>query len=260
MPENYAICIENLLAQNPDQRYLMCTALIGAQRGLVIDAEGNVNWKNPEAQGLELCVSGDDRLILYLETPFNGELTVARGGRKVTAEALKPVVLLDGDEIFSSSFHFRLHIHGRINYSSEPSYFSQTSQSSAGKKAATAAVFALTAMIGGSCTGTGSDAKKPEKEKIEVRDQPPSIAPTPDPPKPDDNKKPHRNDMEGTEEISSVNVPENKVGASINPPIEVRHAPPVVAPPPMKPPMKPDDKKPMPPPKKPDKDKKGGKK
>ncbi|MBU1383027.1 hypothetical protein KKD49_19555, partial [Myxococcota bacterium] len=145
-----------------------------------------------------------------------------------------------------------------VNYSNEPSYFTQSSQSSAGKKAATAAVFALTAMMGTSCTGSGSDTKKPEKEKIEVRDQPPSIAPDPEPPKPKEEKK-DNNDMKGTEDISSVNVPENKVGASINPPIEVRHAPPVVAPPPMKPPMKPDDKKPMKPPKKPDKDKNGGK-
>ncbi|MBU1219034.1 hypothetical protein KKF34_06165 [Myxococcota bacterium] len=258
MSECYAICIENLYSTDPDKRYLMCTALKGAQKGLVIDAQGNINWKNTEVEGLELCISGDDRLILYLETPFKDTLTVSRGGRSVTAEQKKPVVLLDGDEIYSTSFHYRLHIHGKVNYSNEPSYFTQSSQSSAGKKAATAAVFALTAMMGTSCTGSGSDTKKPEKEKIEVRDQPPSIAPDPEPPKPKEEKK-DNNDMKGTEDISSVNVPENKVGASINPPIEVRHAPPVVAPPPMKPPMKPDDKKPMKPPKKPDKDKNGGK-
>lgn len=264
MTENYAICIEDLLAQDPDKRYLMCTALAGTEKGLVVDSKGGVHWKDADISGFEICISGDDRLILYLENSPQTPLTVARGGRKVTAEAKKPIVLLDGDEISSNSFHFRLHIHGRINYATEPSFFTQTEEKTGGRKVATAAALALTAMTATACTG--NDAKKPEKEKIEVRDNPPKMAPQPEPEKPpqndmDKNGMKHRNDMEGTEDISSITVPSTKVGAVVYPPIEVRTAPPKIAPPkkpPMKPPMKPEDDedKPMKPPKKPIKGKK----
>ncbi|MBU1219033.1 hypothetical protein KKF34_06160 [Myxococcota bacterium] len=260
MSENYAICIEDLLFQDADKRYLMCTALGGTEKGLVIDLKGEIHWKDSETSGFEICISGDDRLILYLESSPGLPLTVSRGGRSVTAEAKKPIVLLDGDEIFSDSFHYRLHIHGRINYETEPSYFTQTPQTGKGMRTATAAALALTAMTASACTG--NDTKKPEKEKIEVRDNPPKMAPQPEPEKPpqddkNNNDMKHRNDKEGTEDISSVTVPSTRVGAVVYPPIEVRTAPPKVAPP-KKPPMKPEDEedKPMKPPKKPIKGKK----
>lgn len=77
MPQPLAICLEDLGARDPAQRYLRCVALVGRQPGLRVDAGGAVVWRPAELAACELWVSADDRLILY-RTGDGAEVTLRR--------------------------------------------------------------------------------------------------------------------------------------------------------------------------------------
>jgi hypothetical protein len=230
MPEPLAICIEDLDAIRGEPRYLRCVATVGRQPGLRLDAAGVVRWQSDAGVAAELWVSGDDQLILYRPEGAPGS-TVRRAGRAVVAPVGKPVVLRDEDEIDVGGRHLRVHVHGAAPevvapspLPEEPGAVPLTGETaSRGSAEGGASVFAraAAALALGAALGAGGC--------VEVRNNPPDMAP---PQRPRD------------------------AGTPAKPgPIEVRAAPPAVAPmprppaPPTKPgepatpaPTKPDSK------------------
>ena len=232
MPTPQAICIEDLNATDPNARYLRCVALGGRQPGLRLDRGGQALWRSDEDLACELWVSADERLILY--RPEDGApVSVHRGGRALAVPAEKPVVLLDQDRLEVGDRSLRVHVHGEAPGVHAPSFL-ETEAPSAAASTARAATAAAAALALGLSVGAAGCKSTPEE--IEVRTEPPSVAP---PVEPDIQVKP---DLK-------VNRPDMIVGKSrTKPPIEVRVAPP--EPPAMPPP---------PPPPPPDKEKKKGK-
>jgi hypothetical protein len=231
MPEPLAICIEDLDAAPGAPRYLRCTAVVGRQPGLGLDATGAVLWRSDAGAAAELWVSGDDQLILY-RPEGAPECTVRRAGRAVVAPVGKPVVLRDQDEVDVSGRHLRVHVHGPAPEVTAPAPLPESPSSAPfaeehppqvgaeggpGVLARAAAALALGAALGaGGC--------------VEVRNNPPDMAP---PPRPHDAG------------VAAKPTPPTNPG-----PIEVRPAPPAVAMPPQPPapPTKPGEPpKPTPP-------------
>jgi hypothetical protein len=172
MPCALAICIEDLAPREGTPRYLRCVALIGREPGLQLDAAGTVRWREPGPAGCcELWVSGDEQLILY-RPEGAAAVTVRRAGRSLAAPHAKPVVLLDGDELAIDGRTLRVHVHAPAPAVHAPEPFlpeEQRAGSAAARAAAAALAFA--AALG------ASDCRKP----VEVRPEPPAVAPTPRP-------------------------------------------------------------------------------
>ncbi len=180
MPSSFAICLEDLNATDPDRRYLSCVALVGRVSGLIVEADGATQWKSPHNAGLELWVSQDDRLILYLPEDVPMEVTVSRSGRSLVVPHEKPVVLLDGDELTLPMAHLKVHIHGVAPAEHAPSWLKQSNDGpSRVMKAAATAALAVTTVLGGACTN--NDGNQPKKTPIEVREHPPAVAIEPPP-------------------------------------------------------------------------------
>ncbi len=111
MPSPCSLCLEDLLAKDPDDRYLRCVALPGRQPGLRLHTDGSVGWKTDTNVACELIVSLDQKLPLF--RPANApDVEVLRRRRQLLAPSDKPVVLLDGDEVRVAGRRFRVHIHG----------------------------------------------------------------------------------------------------------------------------------------------------
>jgi len=222
MPEPLAICIEDLDAAPGAPRYLRCTAVVGRQPGLRLDATGAVLWRSDAAVAADVWVSGDDQLILF-RPDGAPECTVRRAGRAVVAPVGKPVVLRDQDEVDVSGRHLRVHVHGPAPEVTAPAPLPDGPPAQApvdagpGVFARAAAALALGAALGaGGC--------------VEVRNNPPDMAP---PPRPHD-----------------AGVAAKPTPPPSPRPIEVRPAPPAVAMPPRPPapPTKPGEPaKPTPP-------------
>lgn len=233
MPKPIAICIEDLKAGSDSTRYLQCVALVGDHLGLRIDSSGEVQWQpERDAKLVELCVSYDERLILYRQ-PDAAPVLLQREGRSLEVPVEKPVVVLDQDQLVVGGRDLRIHVHGEAPAVAPPSWFpvEEPRRSASNLLRATATALALGIAVGaGGCT-----------KKIEVRDDPPKVAPPPTkpdakpPPKPD-TQPPPRADVGPSKPDAS------KPGAGKAPPIEVRPRPPRVAPP-RRPPPKPDKPK-----------------
>lgn len=111
MPSPCSLCLEDLLAKDPDDRFLRCVALPGRQPGLRLHTDGSVGWRIDTNVACELMVSLDQKLLLL--RPGNApDVEVLRRGRHLLAPSDKPVVLLDGDEVRVAGRRFRVHIHG----------------------------------------------------------------------------------------------------------------------------------------------------
>jgi hypothetical protein len=207
MPEPLAICIEDLEPRSGALRYLRCVAVVGRQPGLRFDAAGAVLWRSDAGVAAELWVSGDDQLIL-LRPDGAPPSTVRRAGRAVVAPVGKPVVLRDQDELEVGGRHLRVHVHGPAPEVAAPSPLPEATAAATapeggpGVLARAAAALALGAALGaGGC--------------VEVRNNPPDMAPTPRP--------------------RDAGPPPASQPARPGP-IEVRAAPPAVAPMPAPPP------------------------
>jgi len=226
-----ALCVEDCHPASEDRRYLRCCALTGLQPGLALTPGGVVGWRSDEPAAIRLVVSLDEKLVCYRETGAPGGVRVHRGGRFVEVEELKPVVLLDGDELTLGDRRLRLHVHGFTTTSHEPEYFVasvpaasapvERSASAPVARAASAPVARSAAVAGLAVAGllgvAGCDKPPPDKPMepppMEVRDHPPAKPPDPMPPMEDPMPPPP-------------------------PPMEVRDTPPVALPPeePMPPP------------------------
>jgi hypothetical protein len=227
VPKPIAICIEDLRAGSDSTRYLQCVALVGDHPGLRIDPGGEIQWQpERDARLVELCVSYDERLILFRQ-PGAAPVLLRREGRSLEVPVGKPVVVLDQDQLTVESRELRIHVHGEAPAVAPPSWLEMVEAPSRSRSSllrATATALALGIAVGaGGCT-----------KKIEVRDDPPKVAPPPTKP---DSKPPPKPDSSLPPKADAG--PSKADAAKKAPPIEVRPRPPRVAPP-RKPPPKPD--------------------
>ncbi|MBI5486211.1 MAG: hypothetical protein HY905_02645 [Deltaproteobacteria bacterium] len=178
MPRPLAICLENLSPPSPAERYLRCVAVVGRRPGLRVDARGEVLWRSDDAVACELWVSADDRLILF--RPHGAPpVLVRRTGRTLDVPPEKPVVLVDRDQVEVAARKMRVHVHGSTTSEHAPSWLPpQAAARPDALSRAAAAAFALGAVLGAAGCPTGPN------DPIDVRDQPPTIAPEPQPPPP----------------------------------------------------------------------------
>lgn len=110
-PRPIAICLEDLGAAADAPRYLQCSVLVGDQPGLRLDAAGEVQWQPPRPL-LELCVSADDQLLVFLPGQAVVSAALHREGRSLRVPAEKPVIAIDGDELEVGAPRYRIHVHG----------------------------------------------------------------------------------------------------------------------------------------------------
>jgi hypothetical protein len=192
MPQPIVICLEDLDADDLSRTYMQCSVLVGDASGLRLDAGGEVRW-NLDEPLLELCVSRDDQLIVFVPAEANLTAVLSRAGRSLTIPAEKPVVALDGDVLAVSGRRYRIHVHGAAPWSATPPRWltpkelgvepeePQLFKRGAAKKAATA--LAMAAALGMGAVGCKNKNEVREK-MIEVRDSPPKMTP----PKPESAK------------------------------------------------------------------------
>ncbi len=192
MPLPIALCIEDLEAPRPSERYLRCVAIAGAEPGLGLAPDGTIRWKQETPLACELWVSLDDRLIL-LRPAGAIEIRVSRAGRSLLAPEGKPVVLRNQDQLELGGRSFRVHVHGRAPTVHPPAWLepAPAPRPEVHARAARTAAAALALGAALSMTACGD-------EELEVRHEPPKVAmPIDDPP-----------DQEGTE------------GEGVTPPVE----------------------------------------
>jgi hypothetical protein len=216
MPTPLAICLEHLEAKSPAERYLRCVALGGRQPGLRVDAAGEVLWRSDDAVACELWVSLDEKLILYRPAGA-APVTMWRAGRALEVPEGKPVVMLDQDEFLAGGRRLRIHVHGAAPGVYEPSWLPVAEAQPVRKpmRAAAAAVALGVALAGG----------------VEVRCSPPA-PPNPQPGSPGWSEP----DAGAPPDDPNVAPAED---AAATPEVEVRVAPPSVAPMPPPPPPPP---------------------
>ena len=171
MAEPLAICIEDVAAAS----FLRCVALPGGQPGLVLDGAGQVHWQAAPAL-LELFVSRDQRLILLRGDAAAPPATVRRGGRAVSAPPGQPVVLLDQDLLEIDGRQLRVHVHGLTDRVHPPERLSRSALARTAR--ATVAALALGASVGAP-SGGSAEGYAGNPPPIEVRAQPPDVAPAP---------------------------------------------------------------------------------
>jgi len=180
MPQPIVICLEDLDADDLSQTYLQCSVLVGDAPGLRLDAGGEVRWSVDEPL-LELCVSQDDQLLVYLPPEADLDCLLSREGRSLTIPAGKPVVALDGDVLALGGRRYQIHVHGAAPWDATPPRWlspqelgiePEAPQSSGyGAVKAAATMLAVGAALGVGATGC--------TKKVEIRDTPPKVAPPP---------------------------------------------------------------------------------
>ncbi len=208
MPQPLAICLEDVGARDPADRYLRCVALVGRQPGLRVDAVGTVVWKPDELPACELWVSADDRLILY-RTGAEA-VAVHRAGRSLEVPSGKPVVVLDQDSFVVGGRTMRIHVHGPAPAVAPPSPLRPAARRTA---AGVAAAVALSAAALTGCDGL-----------LEIRETPPEVAPVQQPI--------HGGQATPAEPVTEPATPEPVTPEPVTPavvPIEVREEPPDMA-------------------------------
>jgi hypothetical protein len=224
MPYPFALCMEDLDPAVDDARFLRCVALPGRQPGLRVLSDGSLGWQFAGAIACELCVSADERLILFRPEGAPSVL-LDRAGRVLDVPFERPVVLLSQDVIEVGSRRMRVHIHGLATKVAPPSRLPSRRHVAAH----TAAIVALGAAV--------LACDKP----VEVRETPPLVAEDPSgappPPRAADatipdistsSTKPASGTPSSDNPEPSASVPDRPKPASKppGPPIEVRDSPP----------------------------------
>ena len=164
MPKPLSICIEDLRASDPDDRYTRCVALPGGQPGLGLDPQGRILWQTGDPVACELWISGDDKLILRRREGAP-PTEVRRAGRATSVPAGKPVVLLDQDEVHVGDHGFRIHVHGAAPDVHAPTPLKARIAAAAGIAAAVALTVTPAAPVAAG--------------EVEVRERPPEMMAVP---------------------------------------------------------------------------------
>lgn len=253
MPKPLAICIENCYPPHEGLRYLRCTAITGVDPGLAVTPAGEVVWKGEGPVLCEIWVSSDEKLICFRPPSATAGARVHRAGREVVLEENKPVVVIDGDYLLLPGRCYRLHVHGQAPAVTEPRYLDfEEPASSTWARLAAAGVLVLGTVAVPACGRPSGD----ETQRVEVRDQPPSVEPVMEPPMEeppppmevrDEPPKIAKPDPEPPAppplppEKTDAGVPDQGSDMKKTKPIEVRPVPPAVPPPiaPTPPPQKP---------------------
>ncbi|MDX9719518.1 MAG: hypothetical protein RBU37_02135 [Myxococcota bacterium] len=251
MPKPIAICIEDLDAA-ASTRFLCCVAIAGRLDGLGLDSQAQVVWA-PASEGqapqiaVELWVSGDEKLMLYRREAAP-QLWLRRGQRSLDVPAEKPVVLLDKDVVELGAKRLCIHVHGKAPAVSAP-YFYKAEPVKRSSRLGQAAMAAAALGLGATALGCqpSSNSPAPVKDEevkaqapIEVRPEPPSVAPAdlfappPPPIEPDLSSppievRPEPPSVPNPNAGSEPDVLPAKPEVSEPPPIEVRPEPPKVA-------------------------------
>ena len=254
MPEPIVICLEDLDADDLSRTYLQCSVLVGDEPGLRLNADGEVRW-SVDTPLLELCVSQDDQLLVFLPAEAAMEAVLSREGRSLTIPAGKPVVALDGDVLALGGRRYQIHVHGAAPWEATPPRWLSPEElgiePEAPRSSAHGAVTAAaTALAVGAALSVGAVGCT---KKVEVGDTPPKEA------RPPDAKPAAKPDakLAATPEVqpdARAALPDAaKAGLSTKktkkPPIQVRVRPPRMAPRPK--PKLPPKLKPAPPPPRP---------
>lgn len=220
MGEYLALCIEDLDADNPNERYVQCVAVPGRAPGLRLDPRGQPLWRVEQGAVCELWRSADGRLVLW-KLEGTEPIVVTRARRSVEVPVGKPVMLLDKDGIDIGGRHLRVHLHGTTVQEHAPRPLVTGRPRPVFRTAASAVVLGATLVA----TTAGSAQEAPP---IEVREHPP--APLPPPPPPDAGPEP---DAAGS---GSIMVEDDRASGEESvagtEPIEVRDTPPAPPPPP----------------------------
>ncbi len=200
-----AICLEDCYPGHESLRYLQCTAL--QTSGLRVGPGGLVGDGAVSGSYCELRVTGDERLAALATDDMLPGARVHRGGRHVDLEPGKPVILCDGDFLAVPGRCFQVHVHGQADGPAEPAFLHQKEPASSTlARFAAAGLIVVTGLAGGlGCAPRESavnekpdvtrdepvpprpeppEGKEPKHkvDPIDVRDEPPVIAPDPDVP------------------------------------------------------------------------------
>jgi len=136
---------------------------------------GTVLWQTDDDVACEFWVSADDRLILYRPADA-APVTVHRAGRHLDVPAEKPVVLRDQDQVDVGGKRLRLHVHGQASAVTAPVPVEPRTRSlGRAVRRAAAAVAIGSAVLAAGCGDKKDDAQ--DDPPIDVRDQPPVVAP-----------------------------------------------------------------------------------
>jgi hypothetical protein len=139
-----SICLEDILAENQDERYLCCTVKRGRAGGLSVDNKGTTQWMVDDSPAFQLFFTREDTLGLY--RLHNGAaVQVRRGRRTLDAPFEKPVILRHRDELVIAGRHYRVHVHGEVTKARAPYFFNQQLQKASNVAAAVVLGAALTA-------------------------------------------------------------------------------------------------------------------
>jgi len=174
MSKLLSVCIEDVDAVEPNDRYVRCVAVPGRQPGLRVDGGGRLLWQTDDGVACELWVSADDRLVLWRREGA-GEVVVTRAGRSLSVPSGKPVMLVHGDEFEVGGRRLKVHLHGRAHQESPPEPILTNRNRRGFRTAATAVILGATLVAGAAAAA--------EQGPVEVRDHPPE-PPLP-PPLPD---------------------------------------------------------------------------
>jgi len=247
MPRPLAICIEDCYPKHESLRYLRCCAITGVDPGPAVTPDGAVVWKGEGSRLCEIWVSSDEKLICFRPPGAPAGARIHRAGREVTLEENKPVVVITGDYLLLPHHCYRIHVHGEAASVTEPRYLDfEEPASHTWSRLAVAGALALGTLVVPACSRPPGEETRP----VEVRDSPPSVEPTPDPPPMEEAMPPVPVPMEVRDSPPKVSIqmdpepppppPPEKSDAGVpdegldmkNPhPIEVRPVPPSVAPP-----------------------------
>ncbi len=199
-----SLCLEDCYPEHESLRFLQCTAAAGPAFRLQLTRDGRVLQRETAVAWCRIFVTGDDRLAALRDAESPAGARVTRAGRHVDLEPGKPVILRDGDFLAVPGRCLRIHVHGTVEEVRAPEYLhAQEPASATWARVAAAGIIAVTGFAGAvSCTRETTVNEKPG-DPVE---QP--VPPRPDPP-------------EGME-------PDDKVE-----PIDVRVAPPEIAPTPV---------------------------
>jgi hypothetical protein len=148
-----AICLEDILVQDEDKRFLCCTVKKGRAGGLSVDNKGTTQWMVDDNPAFQLFFTREDTLGLY-RVKNGAKVQVRRGRRTLDVPFEKPVILRHQDELVIARRHYRVHVHGEVTHPYAPYFFKQQIQQASNVAAAVVLGAALTI---GSCTDEDTD-------------------------------------------------------------------------------------------------------
>ncbi len=195
-----AICLEDCYPAHEGLRHLQCTVV--QELGLHVGPGGVVDAGPGSC--CELRVTGDGRLACLATAGSLPGGRVHRGGRFVDLAPGKPVILCDGDFLAVPGRCYQIHVHGEARRHAVPTFLhEQEPAASTLARFAAAGLIAVTGFAGGiGCAPKESsvnerpdvqrdepvpprpeppEGKEPKTkvDPIDVRDEPPVIAPDP---------------------------------------------------------------------------------